>query len=281
MSRVNVRQSNGVLSFEHINNYESRGVSSERLIREAVSKYGTTKDFAFSIHTGDAPVKAANLYSFSTADKHYSETFPCFIFDAYPECGLADYEAVCESLENTVPSSTKIGWIGATMVDVRSRFMEHFANTEISEGLSNAWNRENRADLASNTPTYMTYQQQVDRWKYLIDMQGCGYSGRLKVMLRSPRIVFLVERPYEEWFFRFLKPWVHYVPVKQDLSDLRENYHRIEGDPMLQKVIGVNQRLFANTYLTRAAALREICRVILISTPYLHTDSQPLNLIEP
>ena len=263
MSRVNVKQTTGALSFEHVDNYESRGVSAERLIREAVGRYGFTMDFAFSVHTGDMPDRAANLYSYTTTAKRDNDTFPCFLYDSWPECGVPDYEAVCRGFTNTIPLSQKIGWIGAPMVNVRGRFMSQFADTEISEGLENLWNRENRSDLAGNTPTYMTYQQQIDRWKYLIDMQGCGWSARLKVLLRSPRVVFLVEREYEEWFFRFLRPWVHYVPVKEDLSDLRENYYRIEGDPLLQRAIGINQRLFADTYLTRAAALREICRIIL------------------
>lgn len=42
-----------------------------------------------------------------------------------------------------------------------------------------------------------------------------------------------------------LKPWVHYVPVKTDLSDLREMYEWAESHPNLAKEIADNGTHFA------------------------------------
>jgi hypothetical protein len=93
-------------------------------------------------------------------------------------------------------------------------------------------------------------------------MEGNGWSARLKVLLSSPRIVFIAERPYEEWFFEYLEPWKHYVPVKRDLSDLLTNYDIIEKDIRLQDYIKSNAVDFKNLYLTRTAAENRIKSII-------------------
>jgi hypothetical protein len=52
------------------------------------------------------------------------------------------------------------------------------------------------------------------------------------------------------------------VPVKRDLSDLIENYHKIESDLELQESIKYNQKIFAKKYLTREAAEDRIFEII-------------------
>lgn len=42
--------------------------------------------------------------------------------------------------------------------------------------------------------------------------------------LQSNAAIFKVESAYgfQQWYYERLQPWVHYVPVAADLSDLRE-----------------------------------------------------------
>ena len=148
------------------------------------------------------------------------------------------------------------------MTAPRKLFVEQYGNTWFSEGLTNEWDRADPEQLWRNTKTYLTFQEQINRWKYLLDCEGVGWSARLKVLLCSPRIVFFVERPYEEWFFEFLVPRKHYVPIKRDLSDLTQRYFEIEKDQALQQTIKTHQAEFANTYLTRDAALQKIRQII-------------------
>ena len=62
----------------------------------------------------------------------------------------------------------------------------------------------------------------VKKYSAVIDIEGNGYSGRLKHLLWSHRPVLLIDRPHKEYFFKYLKEWIHYVPVKRDMSDLVE-----------------------------------------------------------
>ena len=38
--------------------------------------------------------------------------------------------------------------------------------------------------------------------------------------LRSGSVTLKVESPFEQWYYGRLKPWVHYVPVAANLSDV-------------------------------------------------------------
>ncbi|KAF8918437.1 glycosyl transferase family 90-domain-containing protein [Mucidula mucida] len=62
-----------------------------------------------------------------------------------------------------------------------------------------------------------------DAWqyKYIIDVDGNGWSGRFKQLMSSKSLVFK-STVYPEWFLDRVQPWVHYVPVQVDLSDLHD-----------------------------------------------------------
>lgn len=49
-----------------------------------------------------------------------------------------------------------------------------------------------------------------------------GTSERFASQLSGPTTVFKVESPYYNYYARFFKPYVHYIPVKYDLSDLAQ-----------------------------------------------------------
>lgn len=250
------------LEFIHSNNYESRGISIEDLIRECLDKYPTTKDFILRIGTDD--LLSDLEYNFFVTNKNYIKAFPCFLYHSWPETGVDDYSHVINSFIDTKPESNKVGWIGAITNDSREKFNKIASTSRKNyyQIIVNIWNRLNCKELYKHTPTYLTYQQQIDKWKYLIDFRGAGWSARTKILLNSPRIVFIVDREYEEFWYEYIKPWVHYVPVKEDLSDLEKNYEKIESDTELQEFIKTNQREFAKKYLTREAALLRIKKII-------------------
>ena len=58
-------------------------------------------------------------------------------------------------------------------------------------------------------------------YKYLIAIDG-WVSGWLRgpMILKSSSVPIIVESNYKPLYFDAWIPWVHYVPVKADLSDL-------------------------------------------------------------
>lgn len=90
----------------------------------------------------------------------------------------------------------------------------------------------------------------VSQFTHVFDIGGNGYSGRLKYLLFSKRPMFIVERYYVEYFQADLKPFVHYIPVKMDLSDLIEQAEWAMAHPVESRMIAHRAFTYAVSNLT-------------------------------
>ncbi|KAL7549932.1 hypothetical protein ACHAWF_013187 [Thalassiosira exigua] len=81
-------------------------------------------------------------------------------------------------------------------------------------------------------------------------MGGIGAAFRTARILGQMVTVVLQAYPYEEWFFRYMKPFVHYIPLDQDLSNLNETLHWVKdnSDKVLQ--IAKNGKAFFDEHLS-------------------------------
>lgn len=246
--------------FNHGSSYESRGVTFEKLVRDSLDKYPVDNEFRITVGMSDR--KSGRDYDFHTDCKDYDKCFPDPFFDSWPETGMHDYSDLVKSFVNSEPKKNKIGWVGNKWTHPdRTEAFAKALDIDCCDFREIAWVRDGE-DYSKVTSGYMSYQDQIDEWKYLIDLPANGWSGRTKVLMSSPRILFIVEQEYEEFWHKELEPWKHYVPVKRDISDLEENYNKIESDPALQEYIKKNQREFAEKHLTRESALLQINKIL-------------------
>ncbi|XP_071321051.1 protein O-glucosyltransferase 1 [Trachinotus anak] len=75
------------------------------------------------------------------------------------------------------------------------------------------------------------------KYKYLFNFRGVAASFRLKHLFLCGSLVFHVGDEWQEFFYPQLRPWVHYIPVKQDLSDVRELLQFVkENDAIAQEI---------------------------------------------
>ncbi|GAA6056634.1 hypothetical protein JCM3770_006321 [Rhodotorula araucariae] len=65
---------------------------------------------------------------------------------------------------------------------------------------------------------YMPEEEQ-NQYKYLIDVDGNGWSGRFHRLMSTNSLV-LKSTAFPEWYSDRIQPWVHYVPLKTDYTDL-------------------------------------------------------------
>lgn len=265
MQYIHCIQKNNNLWFDHYNCYECRGVNTEALIRSAVLKYNITKDMDFYVQTDDCNYNILNgvkLYNSVTDAKKYDITFPDFFFNSWPQIGVNDYNQLVNNLHNinTNPITNKIGWIGSLLCDARTHLHRLGKQYDWMDIIDINWIRSNPNNLTATN--FMDYTQQTLQWKYFIDVRGGGYSARLKVLLSTPRICFIAERPYEEWFHKYLIPWTNYIPVKSDYSDLVENYNIIENDSKLYENIKTNQKQLFDQCLIRESAVNHIKEIL-------------------
>jgi hypothetical protein len=56
-------------------------------------------------------------------------------------------------------------------------------------------------------------------YKYLLDVDGNGWSARFK-RLMSTNSAVLKSTIFPEWYTDRIQPWIHYIPIKADLTDL-------------------------------------------------------------
>lgn len=60
------------------------------------------------------------------------------------------------------------------------------------------------------------------QYKYQINIDGTVAAYRLPYLLAGGSLILKQDSSYYEHFYHKLEPWVHYVPIKRDISDLQE-----------------------------------------------------------
>nr|ODN77252.1 hypothetical protein L203_06332 [Cryptococcus depauperatus CBS 7841] len=85
-------------------------------------------------------------------------------------------------------------------------------------------------NLASEFPWLdsMSHEEALN-YKYVLDIDGNAWSARFKRLLASESLIFKATIMPEWWTDR-IQPWVHYVPVQMDYSDLYDTLAFFEGD---------------------------------------------------
>ena len=242
---------NGKLFFINIHGTQTRNASTMKCMYEADKIYNWP-DFMMKIRTCDSC--AFDEYGYSKNSLH--KLVPDFNFWAWPEVGINNYSVTVNEIMNAgnEPATfEKIGWIGnINTSDIRKNlFLYGKKNPTILDVISMEWSNSGTTKL--NATHYLSMTDLVKKYSFLIDVEGYGYSGRLKYLLWSQRPVLLVDRPYKEYFFQHLKEWEHYIPVKRNLTDLMEKIKWCFTNTEKANRIAQNALEFSKKHLTREA----------------------------
>lgn len=259
-----ITKKNGELIFKDYGGYAYRNPSTFWCIQKADEIYNW-KDFnEIKIHTGDYERNIRN-YTYSKRNS-YTNLVPDFNFHSWPRVGINDYESFVKEIDNSGLNPYeihKVGWIGNTKTNYRRKQLFNIgnANNELFDIFDMNWISTDKILL--NSTNYISTPHLVKKYSMLIDIEGNGYSGRLKYLLWSHRPLLLVDRPHKEFFFEFLKEWEHYIPVKRDLSDLVEKakWCKDNYDKALQ--IAENAYQFSKIHLTRNACYEKWNNIIV------------------
>jgi hypothetical protein len=103
------------------------------------------------------------------------------------------------------------------------------------------------------TPIY-----KQSRYKYLVYVDGHCAACRYGFMMRLGSVIIKVEsRQVADtmWYFPLLKPWVDYVPVKPDLSDMEEQIAWCRANDDKCKIIASNALKFYEKYVAKEGLL--------------------------
>lgn len=92
--------------------------------------------------------------------------------------------------------------------------------------------------------------EEFHKYKMLINVDGATstFPGFLQRLLTNS-VTIKQETDNEQWFYDAVKPWVHYVPVKKDLSDLIEKIEWIKNNDAEAKKIADQSTEFVQNNL--------------------------------
>lgn len=127
----------------------------------------------------------------------------------------------------------------------------------------------------------LTPQEQT-QYKYLINVDGHVSAFRLSLELGMGSCILLADSKYKMWYRKMLKPYVHYVPIKADLSNLYEQIRWCREHDDECRQIAIESKQFHDTYLMKNGVL-DYMQKLLIDLKhkngiYLYNEITPLDL---
>jgi hypothetical protein len=205
--------------------------------------------------------------SLGTYSMCYHKNFPEYAdfcgpdknFGGWMTIGVSSFEKardnICAAAATHAPTINKVGWLG-NFYSADETVPEHYTRPILKEygdkypEIFDFVHIFPQGSLIhAGIPGYKSLAD-LTQYKYLIDIGGNGWSGRLKWLLFTRRTLFVVDRNYIDYFFNDLKPFVHYIPVKMDLTDLLKQFMWAVNNPERAAEIAENARQFADANFT-------------------------------
>ena len=92
------------------------------------------------------------------------------------------------------------------------------------------------------------------KYKYLVQVDGHVAAFRLSWMLQSGSTILMVKSwdDLQIWFQPMMKPWKHYVPIKANLSDLKEQLEWCQNNDSECKKMAENCQKLYEKYAKRS-----------------------------
>lgn len=94
----------------------------------------------------------------------------------------------------------------------------------------------------------LSLQKQSD-YKYILTLEGHVAAYRLSYELSTKSVILLADSKWKMWYYKFLKPYVHYVPVSNNLSDLVQQIEWCEKNDLKCEEIALNAKKFYDDFL--------------------------------
>lgn len=116
--------------------------------------------------------------------------------------------------------------------------------------------------IGINLASFMTPIQQSE-YKYLINVDGHVSAFRLSLEMCMGCCILLADSKYKLWFRDMMKPMVHYVPVKEDLSNLIDMIKWCRNNDKKCEKIASNAKKFYIKYLQKEGMLDYMQKLLI------------------
>jgi len=174
-------------------------------------------------------------YTVDVIDRHY---FYCNLYNSF------------RSFHRGIPFSTKINkMIYGGRYNNGSKY--NFINKDINMNQREYFS----TDAVPKENIIWSKNEWIDstemiKYKYIIDIDGNGSTwDGTAWKLNSGSVIMKVTSVWRQWFYDEYKSWLHYVPIKNDLSDIQEQYKWCENNQdKCEEMIKNCKKLFKKIY---------------------------------
>lgn len=217
-----------------------------------LESYTFDKNGTIVISHNDQGTNYTNVHDMANY-KHLAHTcFPDWDF-ANPE-----YDKICREMQflgNVPYEYDKLYWSGTAHSSIRKLFMNIQNDRIMSRDLFDIF----KTHMSESNVKKLNLREEQTKYRYVIDIPAGieeeeAISPRIKFILHSKRLLFFVERNLYDWISCKMEPFVHYIPVKDDFSDLLDKIewadtHQVEVEKIIEnaftlaplKVDAINQ----------------------------------------
>jgi len=150
--------------------------------------------------------------------------------------------------------------------DRRGLWMKHYrtalVNYSIAHGKQCGIDARFGAIGTEHEPFFKSYVNDTSPWvggfmddegtagsKYVFHVGNNGYADRSWRMFALGSVVLLVDNGWREWYFSFLKPFKHYIPVREDAADVCDQLRWAREHPEEAEAIANAGRQFIENCL--------------------------------
>jgi hypothetical protein len=92
-------------------------------------------------------------------------------------------------------------------------------------------------------------KKEQSQYKYIIEAEGNVSAHRVLTDMLLGSVLLMIDSEYTLWYSHLLKPYVHYIPIKKDLSNLIEVIVWCRDHDELSETIAKNSLQFAKDLL--------------------------------
>lgn len=196
------------------------------LFKRSFEDFPSPNTIRFWTFTGDnRPTSAVNgqpLFSISGPRFQSDYVIPDPYVLRWPQAGVGDFHAYCEKIRQTSqkkPIKLSAVWRGLTSQHAVRKFI--VKNCEALGGMFDL-----KDTLPDTQRKDFVQMSDLPEWAVLVDMQGHGYSGRLKYLLHAYRPVIAFERLDWDAVTMCLEPGIHYTLCAPDISMFQYNVRK-------------------------------------------------------
>jgi hypothetical protein len=105
--------------------------------------------------------------------------------------------------------------------------------------------------------------EEQSNYKYIIHIEGHVSAFRLSLELNMNSVILMVESKWQLWYSNLLKPYIHYIPVKSDLSDIYDKIKWCKNNDDKCIEIIKNCKNFYDTFLSKKSVLNYFQKVFI------------------